>query len=246
MIMRIVEHITKKYHNISELKTEYESRPPWPNIELKDFIPIETIRAMKDECNRLNWDKKFTRKGSHMLEKIGVDDCPVARETVNQLHSATFLNWLSELTGHYDLIVDPYLIGAGYMRCFNGDSLKIHTDFNWNDTLKCHRMISLIFYLNEDWREEWNGDLQLWDFKNTKCLQKIYPTAGNAIIYRYHNLGFHGHPNPIDCPKGITRDGFRIFYYVAKQAFSPDDRPHRSLYWYDKEQGKPYDIYNEK
>ena len=71
-------------------------------------------------------------------------------------------------------------------------------------------MLSLIVYLNEDWQEEWNGDLQFWDFERKQCIKSYYPKAGRLVLWRYHRLGYHGHPNPLACPQGTFRDGFRI------------------------------------
>jgi hypothetical protein len=80
----------------------------------------------------VKWEKVFIRAGSKMVEKHDIEDCPVAVDVKNQLSSKTFLKWLGDITGHDDLIPDPYMVGAGYMRCGRGDSLKIHTDFNFN------------------------------------------------------------------------------------------------------------------
>jgi len=245
--MEIVKHITKIFTNLEKLNKQYVATPPHPTLCLDNFLPIETVRAMKQECENVKWEKVFTRANSKMIEKHNVEDCPVAMDVKNQLSSKTFLKWLGDITGHDDLIPDPYMIGAGYMRCGQGDSLKIHTDFNFNNTLKLYRMLSLIVYLNEDWQDEWNGDLQFWDFEKKNCVNRYFPKAGRAVIWRYHRLGFHGHPEPLTCPEGIYRDGFRMFYYVSEHAgYKLDKTPHRSLYYYDADKQEPYDISTEK
>ncbi len=130
---------------------------------------------MKQECNELTWTREFTRNGSHMKEKHEVDDLPVANEVKNTLSSKKFLTWLAKVTGHHDLIPDPYMVGAGYMRCEKGDSLKLHRDFNFNKTLKLYRMMSINIYLNENWQEEWNGDQQFCDYRNKGCQTRYFP-----------------------------------------------------------------------
>lgn len=148
---------------------------------------------MKAECDSLQWDKEFTRAGSHMVEKSDLDDCPVATDVKNQLSSASFLKWLGDITGHYDIIPDPYMVGAGYMRCARGNSLKIHTDFNFNNDLKLYRMLSLVIYLNEDWQKEWNGDLQFWDFERKGCVKNIIRRQakwcyGDTIVWAFMDI----------------------------------------------------------
>jgi hypothetical protein len=245
----IVDHITKNFDNTVELNKKYSSQPPYPNIALDNFLPKETIVAMKEECNKVDWTKHFKRAGSNMKERCQVDEYPVASAVQNALSSKPFLLWLGAITGHHDLIPDPYMIGAGYMRCGKGDSLKIHSDFNWNDTLKLWRMISLNVYLNYDWKEEWHGDLQFYDFERKKCVTKYYPEGARAVLWRHHRFGFHGHPNPLECPENVYRDGFRMFYYVSQQPtahLETDNKPHRSLYWFDEKTNQPYDVPSEK
>ncbi len=241
--MKNTEHIITKFSDTTRINIDYVKTPPYPNIALDNFLPEETISAMKQECNNLKWTREFTRNGSHMIERHDVEDLPVANEVRNDMSSKKFLNWLGEVTGHHDLIPDPHMVGAGYMRCTRGDSLKLHSDFNFNNTLKLYRMMSINIYLNRDWQPEWNGDLQFWDFERKECKTRYYPEAGKAVIFRHHKFGFHGHPKSIQCPEGIYRDGFRMFYYVSEMSnYKLDKNPHRSLYWYDEQNKQPYDV----
>ena len=241
--MQLVDKIINRLSNTTQLNIDYVKSPPYPNIAIDNFLPSETIAAMKQECNNLKWTREFTRNGSHMTERQDVEDLPVANEVRNTMSSRKFLTWLGEITGHHDLIPDPHMVGAGYMRCTRGDSLKLHSDFNFNNTLKLYRMLSINIYLNQGWQPEWNGDLQFWDFERKECKTKYYPEAGRAVIFRHHKFGFHGHPQPMECPEGTYRDGFRMFYYVSEMSnYKLDKHPHRSLYWYDEKSKQPYDV----
>ncbi len=241
--MKNIDHIITKFSDTTNINIDYVKTPPYPNVALDNFLPQETISAMKQECNNLEWTREFTRNGSHMIERQDVENLPVANEVRNIMSSRRFLVWLGEVTGHHDLIPDPHMIGAGYMRCSRGDSLKLHSDFNFNNTLKLYRMLSINIYLNENWQPEWNGDLQFWDFERKECKTRYFPEAGKAVIFRHHKFGFHGHPEPLQCPENIYRDGFRMFYYVSEMSnYKLDKNPHRSLYWYDEKNKQPYDV----
>ena len=67
--MELVDHIIKKFANTSQWNIDYVKTPPYPNIALDDFLPSETIMAMKQECDDLEWTREFTRNGSHMWER---------------------------------------------------------------------------------------------------------------------------------------------------------------------------------
>lgn len=234
-------------NNSEFYKNKYHTNNPIKWINIPEVLDSDYVMGMKDELhyeyvNNSNSHKIFTRAGSNMFEILDNHKLERANKLINFCHSKDFLDWLENFTEIDGLICDPHLTGAGYMRCGNGDSLKIHTDFNWNEKLKLHRRLNVIFYLNSEWDEEWNGDLQLWDKTNSKKLHSIYPSNGNMLIWEYDSLGFHGHPNPLACPKGYYRDGFRFFFYTSNSTHNQSDTPHRSLYYYDSLNKKPIDF----
>jgi Rps23 Pro-64 3,4-dihydroxylase Tpa1-like proline 4-hydroxylase len=203
------------------------------------FLPYQAAANLKCEVEELfEFRKKefkvFDRNGSMMYEWTNYNQSttPFAYDLISYFHSSDFVKWLENLTNINGLIPDIHLHGAGYMRCGKGDSLKVHTDFNWQADIKLNRVLTLVIYLNRNWDKKWNGDIQFWDKQNKKCVQKYFPDWGNCVIWEYDELGFHGHPNPIDCPDGEYRDGFRLFYYTSN---STNENPHRSLYWFDGE-----------
>lgn len=242
--MKIVQYLKKNYNNIQDLNNQFIENSPYPMIILDNFLPDGIAQQMYKECESIpdiHWSE-FTRKGSYMKECKKLEHAPVAFEFVNQMHSAPVMEWLCSLTGIKDLLPDPYITGAGYSRSFTGDSLQLHSDFNWNDRLKLHRILNFIVYISPKWKEEWGGSLQFTDFNKTQIIQSVSPVFNRAIIWKYHRKGFHGYPDPLTCPAGISRNTFRLFYYYSNAQYNNDDRPHRSLYWYDKELNEPYDI----
>lgn len=208
--------------------------PNWEFPQLLDDITTSNLKCELEELYELRKKefKVFDRNGSMMYEwtKYNRLITPFAFDLISEFHSSEFVRFLEKISGINGLIPDIHLHGAGYMRCGRGDSLKIHTDFNWNDTIKLNRELTVMVYLNKDWKEDWNGDIQLWDKKNTHCVKRYFPKWGNCVIWKHDELGFHGHPNPITAPDGEFRDGFRFFYYTSN---STNDNPHRSLYWFD-------------
>lgn len=242
--MDVINHLRNNFENYTDLNNEFVGTPPYPMIVLDNFLPTQFALELEKECNSIpmhNWTE-FTRRESYMQECNNLEVAPIATEFVNQMHSQLGMIWLTKITGIKDLIPDPYLIGAGYSRSYNGHSLKIHTDFNWNDKIKTHRMCSFIIYLNSSWKEEYGGNLQFKDFKNEKVIQNIPTVFNKAVLWRNHKKGFHGFPDPISCPAGVSRNTFRLFFYVSNATYDTEDLPHRSLYWYDDNAGEPYDI----
>lgn len=240
---QILERIKDEFSNTFELQQEYRSHPGYSKLEIKNFLPPEVVEAMAAELEAIPLDecKKFTRKGSCMYEYNNVDNTPIQDEVITALHSSTFLKWLQEVTDTVDLIPDPHLVGAGYAKAYTGDSLKVHTDFNWNDQLRLHRRLSVVIYLNEDWDEDWGGNLDFYDTDREKILSRVVPGPGNMVVWSYDNLAYHGYPEPMSNPEGTCRKNIRLFYYVSNAQHDDKFPPHRSLYWFDDKEKAPYD-----
>ena len=220
-------------------KSNIKHSEPIKHWVFPKLLPYTATSNLKFELEELFQYKKsdfkvFDRNGSMMYEWCDYNKLttPYAYDLISHFHSSEFVRWLESVTEIKGLIPDIHLHGAGYMRCGTGDSLKIHTDFNWQDDIKLNRVLTLVIYLNEGWQENWNGDIQLWDKENKECVKRYFPDWGNCVIWEYDEYGFHGHPNPLACPNGEYRDGFRLFYYTSN---STNENPHRSLYGFDGE-----------
>jgi len=240
---QILDRIKNNFSNTFELQRQYRSHPGYSKLEIPNFLPGDVVKQMAEELDNIPLKdcKKFTRKGSCMYEYNNVDNTPIQDEVVSTMHSSTFLKWLQEVTDTVDLIPDPHLVGAGYAKAFSGDSLKVHTDFNWNEQLRLHRRLSVIIYLNENWKESWGGNLDFYDTDRNSIISRVVPSFGNLVVWSYDNLAYHGYPEPMKLPAGYSRKNLRLFYYVSNAQHDDKFPPHRSLYWFDEKEKTPYD-----
>jgi hypothetical protein len=240
--MHYIEQITKKFKS-KDYSMDYSQGTPVPWLFFDDFLPEELLKKVQAEINQIPkymWTH-FTRNGSFMEECNKLHDyCPTIRDLTLNLNSSEFISWLEELTGINKVIPDPHLIGAGLMRCYTGHSLKLHTDFNWNEELHLNRCLSLILYIHPEWDSSWHGGLEFWDFKRENLVHKIECKPNRLLLWNYHSKLFHGHPTPLTCPENVSRDGLRLFYFKSNS--TPEELPHRSLYWIDETTREPYDV----
>jgi len=232
-----------KKFNLEELKKEYNSHPEYGLIDIPEFLPKHIVDACSKELYDLPIEKMkhFTRKGSCMYECNNLYITPCQDQLVHALNSVEFIDWLEQLTGVTSLIPDQRLVGSGYMKSYTGDTLQIHTDFNWVDELQLNRAVNIIVYFNPEWKEEWGGSLNFYDTKRDKVHSSIKPSNGNLLVWTYKNLVYHGYPNPINCPENECRRGMRLFYLTKDAKTDPKQSPHRSLYWFDKQKKLPFD-----
>lgn len=234
-----IDLITSKY-DPKDYAIDYSHGLPVPWLTFDNFLPADLLKQVQDEIDEIPqhiWSE-FTRNNSFMLECNNMKYCNVIRELVLNLNSGEFVEWLQGISGIEKIIPDPHLIGAGLMRCFNGHSLKLHTDFNWNEQLHLNRSLSTILYISKTWNPEWGGNLEFWDFEKKKCIHQVMPKPNRLLVWNYDPRVIHGHPTPITCPDSASRDGLRMFYYKSNAV--PTIPPRRSLYWFDETSG-PYD-----
>jgi Rps23 Pro-64 3,4-dihydroxylase Tpa1-like proline 4-hydroxylase len=204
---------------------EYLQADPFPHIMLEDFLSPQVVRSLVAEFpapqDQLAWRKiraesaagdlvQYNKLGMPLIEEMP----PVIRELLWEMNSGTFLRFLEKLTGIEGLIADPKLRGGGLHQVLPGGVLGVHADFTNHADYHLDRRLNVLVYLNEDWSEEYGGDLELWSPDMSQCVRKIRPLAGRCVIFNTSADSFHGHPRALTCPEGMTRKSIALYYYT--------------------------------
>ena len=90
----------------------------------------------------------------------------------------------------------------------------MHADYNKHEAYGLDRRLNLLLYLNKNWREEFGGQLQLWDRDMTRCEAKIAPVFNRVMIFGTTDFTYHGHPDPLQCPEDMTRKSLALYYFT--------------------------------
>jgi hypothetical protein len=199
-----------------ELSNQYATADPFPHIVIDDFLPAAALRKVAEtfpKAGEIDWHRSVNPR----QKKLAAEDETLinedARWLLYQLNSATFMKFLEMLTGIEGLLPDPYFAGGGLHQIERGGYLKIHADFNRHPAFKLDRRLNLLLYLNEDWKEEYGGHLELWNKDMTHSVRRILPTFNRCVIFNTTDLSYHGHPEPLTCPIGMTRKSLALYYY---------------------------------
>jgi hypothetical protein len=220
----------------------YRSASPFPHVVLDNLLDPALIRevlAEFDAMDRTGW--RFTERTTE--RKYSTEDFqhfgPTTRVVFAQLNAAPFLAFLEALTGITGLIPDPHLRGGGLHEIRRGGLLAVHADFNFYQRLNLYRRLNLLIYLNENWSEQWGGDLELWDRTGTLCVRKIAPLFNRAVIFDTSNFSYHGHPHPLECPEDRTRKSLALYYYSVEAPEDTDRSPHTTVFVETEKFGAP-------
>lgn len=200
---------------------EFKRGAPFPSLVLDGLLPAEVAQSAAEAFPShsdvfFEPDNRFQEKKGVLKMTEGLTDVPpVLRHLINEFNSLAFLDFLGALTGIEGLIPDPHLRGGGVHRVLPGGKLAIHADFNVDRHRRLKRRLNVILYLNPEWREEYGGHLELWSADMAKCVQKISPRLNRCVIFETSETSFHGHPDPLACPAGLSRNSLAFFYYTA-------------------------------
>jgi len=223
---------------------DYVAANPFPHISIDDFVRpdllervVEEVAAL-DEAGWINMRDDYQVKSAcNSMRVMG----PATRAVINFLNGQEVIAFLEKLTGIEGLVADPTLAGGGVQALKEGGFLNIHADFNYQQRLRLDRRINLILYLNKDWREDWGGNMELWDEKMTHCAQRITPEFNRCVIFNTTDKSFHGNPQPVSAPGGRTRHSIAMFYYTNGRPLSEVSDAHMSLYQYRPGEGSALD-----
>lgn len=199
----------------------YSSASPFPHAVIDNFLPEPTVLEKvleefpaKDDADWKNFGNSPAQQGKITQAKDELFG-PCTRQLVQQFNSGTFIRFLEHLTGIKGLIPDPHYLGGGLHQTFRGGFLKIHTDFSWYPELKLRRRLNVLLYLNQDWKEEYGGHVELWDKQMSNCVVKALPLFNRCVVFSTDRFSYHGHPDPLNCPPDRSRKSLAFYYYTA-------------------------------
>jgi Rps23 Pro-64 3,4-dihydroxylase Tpa1-like proline 4-hydroxylase len=215
-----------------ELRQNWAAKKTFGYLVIEDFLPpefAEEILAAYPRPGTDEWDSTtYIHQRNKLTQTHGFAE-PIAR-FFRLTAAPEFRALFSEVTGIRDLIDDPELVGGGLHQILRGGFLDVHVDYNFHPKTKLHRRLNLLLYLNKDWREEYEGYLELWDLDADAQLEKIAPLFNRAVIFETNEVSYHGHPKPLNGPPEVTRKSLAIYYYTKERDDATVAPEHNTLY----------------
>jgi hypothetical protein len=215
------------------LSESYAKNKPWPHVVIDDFIDPEVLTRVREEASAVRhssyYEKFVDRKTDHNKYAFAPD--VVGLETarlINFLNSGLFIKYLEALTGIIGLIADPSYFGGGLHKIRSGGYLEMHVDFNHLKRYNLERRVNLLLYLNKDWKDSYNGELELWDRASKTKQIAIAPVFNRVVIFSTTNESMHGHPVALATPKEVERMSIALYYYT--NTWNPTEAVHSTLF----------------
>src|SRR5258708_31921949 len=218
-LLALLDNKVKLTNSADAYQKTYLRGDPFPHLVIDDMFSDELLEPLLTEVARMKQDQWQT-SGEEGLQRVRrIRSCAeigkASQRLVNILHSAPFLYLLSELTGIWQLLPDPYLQGGGNAMMKPGDYFKVHSDRSVAYDTGLTRRLALIVFLNKDWDSAFGGQLELWDNDGKFCRESIEPAFNRTVIFEVKDPNYHGVPTPLACPPDRIRQSFLVYYHTV-------------------------------
>ena len=87
--------------------------------------------------------------------------------------------------------------------------------FNHHLPMNLERRINVLVYLNQDWNPSFGGQIELWNRDMSRCVKSYEPAFNRCVIFNTTDQSFHGNPNVVNNPHGVTRKSIALYYYTS-------------------------------
>jgi hypothetical protein len=217
--MRIPQAISSR---ADELRETFLHAGPFRHVVIDDFFESDYAERLLDEFpsfdRRLAMSENGNIGGKAVNTRIAAIS-PVYEDLYGFISSQPFLDFVSQLSGLPDLILDPAMYGGGTHENLHGQELDPHVDFNFDQTEQLHRRLNLILYLNKDWRPEWGGGLEVHSNPRRpeeNQIRTFNPIFNRAVLFETNEYSWHGFPK-ITLPEDkrhLSRKSISIYLYT--------------------------------
>lgn len=220
----------------SRIKGNFNTAKPFRFVSFDGiFNPemAEKIHAEYPKIEEGKWDGSTYVNQKNKFQKTRFESGSILQNVFAELNSPIFLAWLQRLTEFdQEILGDAELFGGGLHQSINGAFLNVHVDYNIHPTSNYHRRLNVIVYMNKDWKDDYEGHLELWDLTDGNKNQKarIAPEFNRCVIFETNEISFHGHPKPLNTPHGVNRKSIATYYYTKTRPETEIADSHNTIY----------------
>ncbi len=137
---------------------------------------------------------------------------PLLEEVLYAFQDVRVVMLLKEITGIQYLFPDENLYAGGVSMMVKGQYITPHLDNSHNRDRTLYRALNLLYYVTPDWKEDYGGNLELWD-KGLRQKNRVINSQFNRLVMMSTNRSSWHSVNP------ITVDGRRCC--ISNYYFSP-------------------------
>jgi Rps23 Pro-64 3,4-dihydroxylase Tpa1-like proline 4-hydroxylase len=227
--------ITRLNNELTSIQNDFNSKKPFRFTSFENFFTAESAEKILTNYPSIEngkWDGTTYIDQKNKFQKTNFESGSIFEQVFTEMNSPEFLEWLEKVCKIDALIGDSELFGGGLHQSTNGAFLNVHIDYNIHPKTKYHRRLNVLVYMNKDWKDEYEGHIELWDLSdnNKTQLAKISPNFNRCVIFETNEISFHGHPKPLNTPTHINRKSIATYYYTDTRPEHEMAADHNTIY----------------
>ena len=161
----IASHIAVRLRgNLEAMREQYRSPEQVPSCWIDELLPDDLARRIFESfppVGRMSF-KNSIKERKYVSAQMNQHP-PLLEETVYAFQDPRVLQLVGEITGLREIEPDADLYAGGISAMPKGNYLKPHLDNSHDKDGQRYRILNLLYYVTPDWREEYGGNLELWD-----------------------------------------------------------------------------------
>lgn len=203
------------------LRERVRGSAPVPNFCIDNFLDEAFAERVLASYPTLEEAVKVGKTFMAVNErgKTQVTDSSTFAEPVAELNRALatpeFLETMSYIFDMPNLLADEQLAGGGIHQTGPRGHLDVHIDFNFLEDRQLHRRLNILIYLNNGWKPEWGGNIELWNKDVSQCIHSFSPIFNRCVVFETNEISYHG-VTAVKCPEGMSRKSFAAYYYTKE------------------------------
>ncbi|WP_426667876.1 2OG-Fe(II) oxygenase [Mucilaginibacter sp. McL0603] len=140
---------------------------------------------------------------------------PLLEEIVYAFQDPRIVQVVADITNIKEMTPDEHLYAGGISLMSNGNFLNPHLDNSHDNDRENYRVINLLYYVTPDWKEEYGGNLELWDQGTKKNQRTIHSKFNRLVLMITNRSSYHS-------VSKVTSEGKRCcvsnYYFSTKPA----------------------------
>ncbi len=224
--------------SVNQHRNEFLTAQPFKHVVIENFFEAAFAEQLLSEFP--SFDKKLAiNESGYAAGKSVNTNIRSISQTYQRLYetlgSQPFLDYVSQLSGIPDLILDPKMFGGGTHENLHGQDLDPHVDFNFDESRQLHRRLNLIVYMNKEWQSEWGGALEIHSNPRRpeeNQVRSIDPIFNRCVMFETNEYSWHGFPK-IELPedkRSLSRKSLSIYLYTKDRPAEETAPVHATFY----------------
>jgi Rps23 Pro-64 3,4-dihydroxylase Tpa1-like proline 4-hydroxylase len=218
-------------YNISQLRDMFLNASPFNHIVIDDFLDTTLAKEIELELRNMSQDKWINKESSCGCRNLKQSDnytdtnkfslnihnnpnSEKTKQVIDLFSSPNIIKFIEDITSIYDLYSDETLLEGGVHKTTTNGNVSVHCDFGTHPETQKYRRISLVLYLNSDWKPEYNGCFELWDRHKENCDKKIEPISNRLLIFKITDPSLHGNTEKWLAPEDYPKLSLDLYYYT--------------------------------